>query len=278
MYKKKPLVLCNIGALLFVTLFLFPFFVEISSALKDRIELFTFPVTWVPKAPQWSVFIDIWKLIPIETLYFNTLYVIILTIIINLLFAAPAAYALSVLDFMGKKISMYITLVSQMFVPVLVIVPIFNIIKRIGIIDTPWALVVTNSAFSIAFVTLLLKGFFDTIPKEIEEAAYLDGCSKFGALYRIYLPVCRSGIVVSLIYNAILVNNEFLFANTLIMDNDKQMMSVALYRLIQGNPYSWEITWNHLMTAALYASLPIQILFLFIRKYITKGLISGSIK
>jgi ABC-type glycerol-3-phosphate transport system permease component len=222
--------------------------------------------------------LDIWNIIPLEKLFFNTYFVIFLTLIINICIAIPASYALSSLDFFGKKMVILLALISQMFIPVLIIVPIFEIIKVIGLIDTSLGLVLVNSAFSIAFVSLLLKGFFEKIPKEIEEAALNDGCNRFSTLFRIYIPISKAGIVVTAIYNAILVNNEFLFANTLIMSDKKNMMIVALFKLIKSNPYAWEITMNHVMTAAILAALPIQIMFLLIRRHLTKGLLSGAIK
>lgn len=266
------------AAFIFTVVFLFPFYTQIITALKTQTQLFQFPVIWFPSPPNWSIFLEVWKVIPLAKLYGNTYFVIFCVIILNFIIGVPAAYALSRLEVYFKKLFLFLILLSQMFIPVLVILPIFNTLKAMGLINSLFALILANAAFSVAFITLMLKGYFDGIPKEIEDAALVDGCGRFRMLFSIILPICMTGIVVTLIYNAILVNNEFLFANTLITGSERDMMIVALYRLIKKNPYSWDVTWNHVMAAAIFAALPIQIGFICIRKYMVKGLATGAIK
>ncbi|MGI6326127.1 MAG: carbohydrate ABC transporter permease [Saccharofermentanales bacterium] len=277
MRKAVGKVLLYAGSFLFVLIFLFPFVIEFSVALKTFKDLFRFPSSIIPSPIAWENFGKIWEIVPLKQIYLNTYTVIFAVIAFNFFIAAPAAYAMSVLDFPFKKFILSLAFFSQMFVPVLIVVPVFKLIKELGLIDRLSSLILTGVAFTVSFVVLLMKGFFDTIPREVEEAALIDGCNRFMTMLRIYMPLCTSGIVVAIIYSAILVNNEFLFANTLINSTTKNVMSVALFKLIKANPYQ-SVTWNYVMVCAIYAGLPIQIIFLFIRKHITKGLTAGAIK
>lgn len=277
MDKKVCKLLIVFGVFVFAVLFLLPFAVEFSVALKNKQDVFHFPSSLIPNPVVFANFKEIWNIIPLGRIYANTYSVIALSTVLNFFVAVPAAYGLSCLEFPFKRVITSLAFIAQMFVPVLVVVPVFKMMSGLHLVDNKLSLIIVDTAFSTAFVTLLLKGFFDTVPREVEDAALIDGCSRFGAMVRIYMPLCMGGIVVAVVYNAINVNNEFLFANTLINSMDKNMMSVALFRLIKANPYE-SVTWNYVMAAAVYASVPIQIMFFFIRKHLTKGFTAGAIK
>ncbi len=212
-----------LGVLVFVVLFLLPFAVEFSVALKNKQDVFSFPSSLLPDPVVWENFREIWNIIPLARVYANTYTVIGLSTILNFFIAVPAAYGLSCLEFPFKKAVTALAFIAQMFVPVLVVVPVFKMMSGLHLVDSKLSLIIVDTAFSTAFVTLLLKGFFDTVPREVEDAALIDGCSRFGAMVRIYMPLCMGGIVVAVVYNAINVNNEFLFANTLINSMDKRV-------------------------------------------------------
>lgn len=277
MHKRKNAIFVGVGIAVFTVIILLPFVVEISTALKAKNELFSFPSTIIPEKLQFSNLIEVWNLVPLKQVFQNTYFVIGCALIANFLISLPAAYALSAVDFPGKKLVLALAFIAQMFMPVLVVVPVFTMIRDMGLMDNLFALVLTGTAFSVSFVVLLMKGFFDTVPKEVVEAARIDGCSTFGVLTKIYMPLCASGIVVAVIYSAILVNNEFLFSNTLMNSTDNMVMSVAIAKLIKANPYE-AVTWNYVMACAMWGALPIQIIFLFIRKHLAKGLTAGAIK
>lgn len=277
MHKRVWNILLVLGVVFFTFIFILPFLVEFSVALKTKGDLFRFPSSLLPKPFAFENFAEVWNLVPLAKSYFNTYYVILFATIGNFIISLPAAYALSCLEFPFKKMLTSLIFMAQMFMPILVIVPIFEILRDLNLLDNLNGLVLTGTVFNIPFVTLLLKGFFDTIPKEVEEAALIDGCNRVTTLLRIHLPLASAGIVIAIIYNAINLNNEFLFANTFINSMDKNTISVTLFRMIKANPYT-AVTWNYVMVAAIYASLPIQIIFMFIRKHLTKGIMAGSIK
>jgi multiple sugar transport system permease protein len=277
MHKFFWRIILALGVLFYFFIFIFPFLVEFSVALKVQKNLFSFPSSMIPRPAAFENFIEVWKLSPLGRSYLNTYYVIITATIINFVVSLPAAYALSALEFPFKKIVTSVAFAAQMFMPILVIVPIFRMLKVINLLDNLNGLALTGMAFNAAFVTLLLKGFFDTIPKEIEEAALIDGCNRISTMLRIYFPLTSAGIVIAVIYNTINLNNEFLFANTFINSSAKNTISVTIFRLLKGQIYA-PITWNYVMVAAIYASLPIQIMFILIRRHLTKGVIAGAIK
>ncbi len=277
MVRKKQTIVTYLGFMLFMILFLLPLYILITVSLKSNQDVFSFPIHWWPEELIFQNWVDIWGIIPLLKLYQNTYYVIFFSILLTLIITIPAAYAFSALNFYAKKTIIVLTLMSQMFVQILVIVPLFNLMKSWGLIDNLLSLIISDAAFNTAFLTFLLKGFFDTIPNELQEAALLDGCTKLQSLFLIYVPLSRSGIVVGVIYSAIMINNEFIFSNTFITSNEKNVLSVALFKLIQANPYE-DITWNYVMAAALFASLPVYILFILIRKNLTRGITAGAIK
>ena len=155
----------------------------------------------------------------------------------------------------------YLVLVSQMFAPVIVIIPLYTMMNKMGLIDSWLSLVLMNTTFHLAFIVLMLKATFDGVPKEVVEAAKIDGCSPFMVMTRIFLPVSSTGIAVAVIFAFTRTWNEFLFDFTFISTTEKKTIIVSLYEILKNNP-AVGIPWHYVMAGAMYTTVPLVILFL----------------
>ncbi len=267
-------VLRTFGMLLVLCFTLFPFLVVVGTSLKTMGEVFRSPATIIPEVVVWKNYVDIFVRIPMVRHLVNTLIIAGVTTILNILVSAPAAYALARIDFRGRGVFGLGVLVTQMFSPVIILIPIFKVMKTLTLLDTYFALILVNMAFVIPFSVWMLTGFFRSIPEELEEAAMIDGLSRLQAMFRIALPLTMPGLVTTSIFAFVTAWNEFIFALVLVSSRKMQPITMALY--------SWEknnvVEWNYLMATATVATIPTVLLFLFVRKRLTAGLMAGAVK
>lgn len=264
---------------------LFAFTVMVSTALKELPSVFRSPATWVPRPVAWHNFADIWRgvsavdksAIPFVTWFANSMKVSLASTFFGLLVVIPAAYALAKLQFAGKQVVLALLLVVQMFSPIVIIVPLFGMMRDLGLLNNFASLVLMNVIFSAAFGTWLLTGFFQQIPRQVEHAARMDGCTRWQVLWRILVPLVAPGLVVTGIYIFILTWNEFLFAFTFINSDAKRTFMVGVQTLLGASAIS-AVQWNYLMAGSLCAVIPVQILFIAIRRYLQGGMMSGAVK
>ena len=258
------------GLLVLLILFvmLFPIVAMISVSLKQANEVFTVPVTWIPKKPAWENYPAVFSKMKMTTGFLNSILITAASIGGIMLLGIPAAFALSKLRFVMKKPVYYMVLVSQMFAPVIVIIPLYNLMNRMGLID---------NRLSLAFIVLMLKATFDSVPKETVEAAKIDGCNSFMTLVWIFVPISRTGIAVAIIYAFTRSWNEFLFAFTFMSSTEKKTIIVSLYEVLKNNP-AVGIPWHLVMAGAVCATVPLVVLFILIRNYITGNATAGAVK
>jgi multiple sugar transport system permease protein len=264
--------LAGMVAVLFFTLF--PFVVVVGTSLKTMGEVFRSPATIIPQVVVWQNYVDVFIRIPMVRHLLNTLIIAGATTIINIFIAAPAAYAMARIDFRGRGIFGLSVLITQMFSPVIILIPVFQIMKAINLLDTYVSLILVNVAFVVPFSIWMLTGFFRSIPEELEEAAMIDGLSRLQAMFRIALPLTMPGLVTTSIFAFVTSWNEFIFALVFISSREMQPITMALY--------SWEknnvVEWNYLMATATIATIPTVLLFLLVRKRLTAGLMAGAVK
>ncbi len=257
-----------------VVVLLFPFFVSLSTAFKDLDEVYSSPPHWIPKRLAWENFQHIWQKYPMAQYFLNSLLVAFGATILNTVLCVPAAYAFARLRFRGRKPLLFMLLVIQMFSPIIVVISLFKVIGALHLINTLTSLVIVNAVFTLAFSTWMMNGYFGTIPIEIEEAALIDGCSRFQSMFRITLPIAMPGVVTVVIYTFIAAWNEFMFALTFINVTEKRPLTIGLYNFVGR----WTVSWQHLMAAALLAVIPVIILFMLIEKQLVQGLAGGAVK
>ena len=270
--RGKPFVIVlTITLLLFL---LFPFFVMISTMLKSTAEAYAIPPYWIPEKFMFTNFIKVWSQYELIVYFKSSLIIAIGATIINTLLTVPAAYAVARLRFVGRGVILYLFLVIQMFSPVIVVISLFKIMAGIGLLDTYISLILAISVFTIAFTIWMMNGYFRSIPKEIEEAALIDGCSRVQTITRVMLPIAVPGLVTAMIYTFIYAWNEFLFGLSFIQSKSKMPLTIALYNFVGR----WSTQWEMLTTAAFLAIIPVLVLFYIIEKRLVAGLAGGAVK
>jgi len=190
------------------------------------------------------------------------------------LFSLFAGYAIARYRFGAKNIFSFVILATQMLPAPLLLIPIYIIFQKINLVDKLFGLVIVNVAFSMPLCVWLLRSFFMAVPSELEDAAIVDGCTRIGAFFKIYIPLITPGIVATGIFAFIEAWDEFFAANTLINTDKNLVASLGLSTFIGEHTTSW----SQIMAGAVLFTLPPLILFLFIQKYLIAGLTSGAVK
>jgi len=262
---------------IFAVLLAFPFYWMVIATFKQNIDLYN--VENNPFKFNLPPTLDHLKLLFFDTRYVrwlgNTALVGVLVVIITLAFALPAAYALARLTGRwGQRLGIGIFL-TYLIPPTLLFIPLSRVVAILGLQDTIWSVVLVDPSFTIPFSIWLLMGFFKSIPKELEDAAMVDGLTRFGAFVKLVVPISTSGILTVVIFTFTLVTQEFVYALTFISPESQQMVGVGIpIFLVRGDVYFW----GSLMAACLITSLPIALLYnMFLDRFIA-GFTVGAIK
>ncbi|GAB4291507.1 MAG: ABC transporter permease subunit [Myxococcota bacterium] len=204
----------------------------------------------------------------------NSVVVSTATTALGIFLATTAAYAFSRFRFPGREQGQRLFLVTQMFPGVVMAIPLYIILNKVGLLDSIMGLTLVYSTTAVPFCVWMLKGYFDTIPKELEEAAIIDGASKWYIFTRIILPLAKPAIVVTALFSFMTAWNEFILAATFLSKEDSFTLPVALQRYVGS--YSTE--WGHFAAGAIIVSLPIMALFFALQRHLVGGLTAGSVK
>jgi len=271
--RHRSWVLPVAGAAL-ALVFLAPYIVMLLNSVRPSGDVVRTPPTFFPREWQFSTYSQIltderflnWLKTSAIVAGSSTLIVIVVSI--------PAAYYTARFRFPGRMAFLLLVLVTQMFSPTALVVGIYREWFNFNMVNTYAALILTNAAFNLAFAVWILHGFFASIPKEVEEAANLDGCSRFGTLRRVMLPLTLPGIVTAVIFTFIAAWNEYVVALTLMLDESKKPLTVGITSYVTG----YEQHWDQLFAAAVIAIVPVVVLFAVIEKHLVGGLTAGSVK
>mgnify|MGYP001317177439 FL=1 len=204
----------------------------------------------------------------------NSLIVSIGTSLLGLVIAIPAGYAFSRYKFTGRDVSMFAFLLVQMFPGIIIIVPYFLVMKTLGLLNSHLGLILAYCVTALPFCVWMLKGFFDTVPRELEEAATLDGCNQFQVFTKVVLPLSLPAVAVTALFSFLAAWNEFLLALTFNTSNDMYTLPVGLASLISSTGQAW----GDFAAASILVSLPVALLFLFFQKFLIEGLSAGGVK
>jgi arabinogalactan oligomer/maltooligosaccharide transport system permease protein len=196
------------------------------------------------------------------------------TTLVGLSLAVTAAYALSRYRFPGKQSGMQMLLITQMFPATLMLVPLFSILQTLKLLDSLAGLVLVYATSSLPFCVWMLKGYFDTIPKELEEAALMDGASPWQIFVKVVLPLARPALAVTALFSFMTAWNEFILAATLLNDATRFTLPVALQQYVG----EYKTEWGHFAAGALIVSAPVMALFFGLQKYLVGGLTAGAVK
>lgn len=270
----------------FILFALFPFYFMVITSFKADGELYNlkanpFIIQLSPTAPHYSggPTLEHYQLLlrdtPFLTWLFNSILVSVLATAISIVLAILAAYSLARLRFRGATSFGTAVFITYLVPTTLLFLPLAQVVNRLGLADSVWALIVTYPTFLVPFCTWLLLGYFRTIPQEIEECAMVDGCTRFQALIRIVLPVAVPGIVCAVLFAFTISWNEFIYALTFISSTAQKTTSVGVTaELIRGDIFYW----GSLMAGAVLGSVPIVLVYVVFMDYYVSGLTQGAIK
>lgn len=256
-----------------VVLALFPFAVMVITAFKSQTEVHD--PTWWPGEWHWRNFPEMWESSGIAPALYNSLYVAGLTTLLTLAVSIPAAYALSRMRFIGRGAFRQFLLISQMLSPIVLVIGLFRLIVALGLTDDLNALVMVYVAFNVAFSVWMLQSYFDTIPRDLEEAAWIEGASRWRAILAVFLPIAVPAMVVTAIFTFINAWNEFVIALTILRREESATLPLRVFSLVAGR---YTVDWHYVMAAAVLASLPVAVIFAWLQRYLVRGLALGAVK
>lgn len=259
---------------------LFPVLWMISSAIKPIADLFVIPPQWIPQHPTLNTLNSVLRgdygrgsLFPV---YFkNSVIVTTGTTLLCLFVASLAAYAFSRYPFRGSNGVMIGVLATQMFPQGMLLISLYLLFLRLKLINTYPALILANTTFAIPFAIWILKGFFDTIPREIEDAALIDGCNRLDVMTKVILPLVVPGLVAAGVYTFLISWDEYLYAATLTARPEMRTLPPGIIQSFVGQFY---LNWPNVMAASVLVTVPVTILFILFQKYLVQGLTSGAVK
>ena len=265
------------GGLLLLTAFaLGPFVWVFLSSFKTRAELYATPLVYLPQHFTLVNYVDAWtsRLTPFSRFFANSLWVSSVTMVATTMISILAGYALARFRFVGRDVFLLVFLATQMFPAVLLIAPLLSQWYALGLIDTYQALIYSNFSFTVPFTVWMLVGYFESIPRELEESAMIDGCGRFGALLRIVLPLAAPGVAATAIFAFVSSWSELLFALTFTTQTEMRTLSAGLLYMVG----QYEIQWGQLSAGVIISTVPVAVLFTFLQRHLIRGLTAGALK
>lgn len=245
----------------------------LSVSLRPNIEVMKMPPSWLPEVFTLEGYAKIFSNPRYLIVFLNTTIVSLLVTLISLFLGAMAAYALARFKFAGQRMVLMFLITTQMFPLVLLCIPYFRIFITLGLYDTRTSLVIVYLTFTLPFCVLMLRSYFVGVPRDIEEAAMVDGCTRLGAIFRTLVPISYPAFLGAGLYAFLLAWNEFLFAVVLIESWENRVLTMAIYSLMA----EFVTDWNAMMAFSVLASLPLVVVFIFLQRYMVQGMTAGAL-
>jgi multiple sugar transport system permease protein len=268
----------RIGLTLLAIFTLVPIYVMLTSALKPLQDVQA-AFRWIPSTITIRPFIDMWTTIPLATYFLNSVIVAVSATVFSVVIALFASYAISRYRFRGRQLFSVTVLSTQMFPGILFLLPLFLIFVNLGnatgieLYGSRLGLIITYLTFTLPFSIWMLVGYLDSIPRDLDEAAQVDGNGPIGALLRVVVPAAMPGIIAVAVYAFMTAWGEVLFASVM-TDDSTRTLAVGL----QGYATQNDVYWNQVMAASLVVSVPVVVGFLLLRRYLVSGLMAGAVK
>lgn len=255
---------------------LFPLYWAVITSLKTEQEIFQFPPTFYPHVLNVKSY-----LAQIETGDFNmfrsfanSLVISVGAMAIAVILAVPASYGIAKYRFAGRKVMLLSFLVTQMLPVSVLLTPMFIMFKNMHVYNTWIAAVLADATIGIPFSILILKNYFASIPGDLEEAAYIDGCNRFTAFIRVLLPIARPGIIVCAVFSFLYAWGDLAYGMTFIIDQERRPITAGIFNFMG----QYGTKWSYLMAFAVVTIIPVALIFIFMQKYIVGGMTSGAVK
>ncbi len=263
-----------IGLFAFVLIILVPFWWIASMSFKTYEQIQFAQSIYVPRPFTWENYTGLWIDTRFPLWLRNSLVTAVVVTLITTVVASLSGYAVARLRFPGRGSIASLILILYLVPPALLFIPLYRVLAELGATNHLMSLFLSYPTFTVPFCTWLLIGFFKALPQELEEAAFVDGATRFKALTRVVLPLAAPGIVASAIFAFTLSWNEFLYALVFIQDERMITVPVGLNLLIYGDVFHW----GQLMAASVITTIPVVALYMFIHRWMVEGLAAGSVK
>ena len=275
-YRWYELIAIYAGLLVFLGFVLAPFVEGFLVSLKPLDHLFSSPYRFWPEDPSFDAYINMWERVPLLGRYIvNSIFIAGVGTLIALFLITPAAYAFARFEFRGRGPLLGAFLAVNMFSGAVLLIPLFRLMRSFGLINTYFAMIVPGVAFVIPTGIWLLRTYMLRIPRELEEAALVDGASRFYTLRRVIVPLAMPGISVVAIASFLTIYaQQFIFALTFNSKSEFMPLPVGLYAFFGRQ----EVIWNELMAASFVGILPVFIVFIFLQRYLVAGMTAGAVK
>ena len=271
-YTKKAAFYLLVAIIIVVSVF--PFYYAILTSFKSGTDLFR--ITYWPTSFSWGNYQSVMTQGSFPRNLLNSIFVASVTVLLALFLAVTASFALSRVRFRGRSLLLMTILAVSMFPQIAVLAGPFEVIRAIGIYNTPWALIFSYTIFTLPFTVWVLTTFMRDLPIEIEEAAIVDGASPWVIITRVFMPLMWPALVTTGLLAFIAAWNEFLFALTFTVSNQTRTVPVAIALLSGGSQY--EIPWGNIMAASVIVTVPLVVLVLIFQRKIVSGLTAGGVK
>ena len=272
---KKNIILSVLSILLLCVL-LFPLFWILMTSLKTEQEIFRIPPTIIPEKLNLASYAA-----QVETGDFNmfqsfanSFIISIGATIISVVLAVPASYGIAKYRFRGRKVMLLGFLVTQMLPVAVLLTPMFILFRGMNLYNTAGSAILADATIGIPFSILILKNYFASIPKDLEEAAYIDGCNRFSAFIRVLIPIAKPGVMVCAIFSFLYAWGDLAYGMTFIIDQQKRPITAGIFNFME----QYGTKWSYLTAFAVVTIIPVALIFIFMQKYIISGMTSGAVK
>jgi multiple sugar transport system permease protein len=273
--KSKNAIYC-IVSILVLCILLFPLYWILVTSLKTEKEIFQIPPTFWPgvlNLNSYMVQFDSGDFNMFHS-FGNSMIISLSSMSIAVILAVPASYGIARYAFAGKRGIILIFLVTQMLPVSVLLTPLFIMFKNMHLYNTFFSTILADATIGIPFSVLILKNYFASIPKELEEAAYIDGCNKFTAFLRVLIPIAKPGVVVCGIFSFLYAWGDLAYGMTFILDQEKRPITAGIFNFMG----QYGTKWSYLTAFAVVTIIPVALIFILMQKYIISGMTSGAVK
>jgi multiple sugar transport system permease protein len=260
--------------LVLLTIVVFPFYWMTVTSLKGEEQMRSLVSMFWPRPFVLDNYHQLLTRTDFTAWFGNSAIVAISSTLLATAIGTIGAYALARLSFLGRSFMSSAVLITYLVPPAILFIPLYAQIRTLGLADSLSGLIAAYPSFTVPFVTWLLMGYFESIPEELEEAAMIDGATRFGAFWRVVLPLAAPGVLAASLYAFTQAWNEFLYALVFITDVKLRTLPVGLSTFITGDVYGW----GYLMAGAVLTTLPVIVAYIYLQRYMVEGLTAGSVK
>ena len=274
--QGKKNVALSAAAILLLCILLFPVFWIVVTSLKTEQEIFRVPPTIFPEVlnlKSYAAQVENGDFNMFRS-FGNSFLISVGAMLISVVLSVPASYEIAKYKFKGRKVMLLGFLVTQMLPVAVLLTPMFILFKGMHIYNTPMAAVIADATIGIPFSILILKNYFASIPKELEEAAYIDGCNHFTAFIRVLIPIAKPGVMVCAIFSFLYAWGDLAYGMTFIIDQQKRPITAGIFNFMG----QYGTKWSYLTAFAVVTIIPVALIFIFMQKYIISGMTSGAVK